>query len=105
MGTALISLLQRCRYSFGVVVWETVMRRIPWHGMSNAQIVCGVGLRGERLPLEEMAGGELVSNDPYLCGLCGQCFEEEPSIRPNFEATCASFTAFMQRLLQPKPKA
>ena len=92
-------------YAFGVVVWETVMRRIPWHGMRNAQIVCGVGLRGDRLPLEDMVGA-LVNDDPYLRSLCTQCFQEDPCARPRFEETCASFTAFMQRLLrQPKATA
>ena len=83
-------------YSFGVVVWETVVREVPWHGLRNAQIVCSVGMREERLPLTH-AG--FVKYE-YLRTLCMACFAEAPQARPNFDQTCEAFTAFLQRLLQ-----
>jgi serine/threonine protein kinase len=87
-------------YSFGVVVWETVVREVPWHGLRNAQIVCSVGMREERLPLTH-AG--FVKYE-YLRTLCMACFAEAPQARPNFDQTCEAFTAFLQRLLQePAP--
>jgi len=83
-------------YSFGVVVWETVVREVPWHGARNAQIVCCVGMREERLPLTH----EAFEQHPYLKTLCTECFSESPEARPNFEQICGAFTGFMQKLLQ-----
>ena len=83
-------------YSFGVVVWETVVREVPWHGARNAQIVCSVGMREERLPLTH----EAFTQHPYLKTLCTKCFSENPDARLDFEQICGAFTKFMQELLQ-----
>merc|ERR1711939_425048 len=80
-------------YSFGVVVWESVVREVPWHGARNAQIVCCVGMREERLPLTHQ---DFVQYG-YLRALCTACFAEAPQERPNFDQTCEAFTAFLQK--------
>jgi hypothetical protein len=83
-------------------MWESVLRRIPWHGLRNAQIVCGVGLRGERLPLDEIEAGGAMNlgfKDIDPSQLCTECFAEDPSARPTFNEICGTFTSFMQRIL------
>ena len=89
-------------YSFGVVCWETITRRIPWHGMRHAQIVYTVGLRAERLPIDELptlAG----SSCEYLEGLLNDCFADMPKLRPSFDTLCTSFSTFLQELVQGVP--
>lgn len=82
-------------YSFGVVVWEMVVRQVPWNGRNISQIVMGVGIRGDRLPVDIPA----MVDHPELQNLCTSCFEVAPGARPSFEALCATFSAYMQRLM------
>lgn len=40
-------------FSYGVVLWELLTRKVPWEGLSNIQIIARVGHAEERLPLPD----------------------------------------------------
>eukprot|EP01052_Picozoa_sp_SAG31_P017600 SAG31_NODE_1212_length_9370_cov_2.848452_2_plen_327_part_00 len=104
-------------YAFGVVVWETIMQVLPWHGLLNAQvgpqffcgdryirlnifcclqIVCAVGLRQERLALDaHEEDGKTPKFDDFMRQLCTDCWQEDPRLRPSFAQLCDRFTAYM----------
>jgi len=44
-------------FSYGVVLWEIMYRKLPWEGLSNIQIIARVGHAGERLPLDDISKG------------------------------------------------
>jgi serine/threonine protein kinase len=37
-------------YSFGVIMWEMITRKIPFEGMTSMQIIAAVGFKKQRLP-------------------------------------------------------
>lgn len=68
-------------YAFGVIMWELMMRRIPWPDKNMAQLVGLVGFGGHRL--------EIPSSPPDgapkgYCALMRECFLDAPS-RPPFK--------------------
>eukprot|EP00899_Mesostigma_viride_P006671 jgi/Mesvir1/16004/Mv08304-RA.2 len=65
-------------YSFGVVMWEVLTRRVPWEGVSPWELIGKVGFGGESLPLVHGTGPPLVE------ALIQRCLEREPSRRPDF---------------------
>jgi len=74
-------------FSYGVILWELVTRQIPWHGLSNLQIIARVGHAGERLTLPD--------NSPKGCpprffSLIRDCWEDSQLKRPKFVAILAT---------------
>uniref|UniRef100_A0A0G4G4C4 Protein kinase domain-containing protein n=1 Tax=Chromera velia CCMP2878 TaxID=1169474 RepID=A0A0G4G4C4_9ALVE len=41
-------------YSFGVLLWEMLLKETPWEGMSEEDVVHFVGYRGERLQMKDL---------------------------------------------------
>ncbi|EME27357.1 Serine/threonine-protein kinase EDR1 [Galdieria sulphuraria] len=37
-------------YSFGVIMWEMITRKVPFEGMTSMQIIAAVGFRKQKLP-------------------------------------------------------
>ena len=66
-------------YSFGIVVWEIVVRDTPYRGMNPAEIPMKV-LRGERPDLNAVPAG----TPPAIKDLIRSCWDQNPLKRPNF---------------------
>jgi len=72
---------------FPCSVWEIITRKIPWEGESNEDVqrkVCS----GERPPLEEVAGGDIleVRQQQILHDLAVLCWNHNLHLRPHFKA-------------------
>lgn len=78
-------------YAFGVIMWELMMRRIPWPDKNMAQLVGLVGFGGHRLevPVHPPEG----SPKGYIA-LMKECFGDAPS-RPAFKTIRAQLEAML----------
>lgn len=63
-------------YSAGVILWELFTNRVPWAGLSFAQLVCQVGIHHKSLPTG------LASIPPAIQGLLKELFRVDPTARP-----------------------
>jgi len=68
-------------YSFGVVLYEIMERKVPWEGRDPVQVIGSVGFKGDRLPLPPQA--------PYGCpegliNLITCCWAHNAVDRPTF---------------------
>jgi hypothetical protein len=78
-------------YAYGVIMWELMMRRIPWPDKNMAQLVGLVGFGGHRL--------EIPANPPEgspkgYTALMKECFSDAPS-RPTFKTIRAQVEAML----------
>ncbi|CUG86885.1 mitogen-activated protein kinase kinase kinase, putative [Bodo saltans] len=78
-------------YAYGVIMWELMMRRIPWPDKNMAQLVGLVGFGGHRLevPAQPPEG----SPKGYIA-LMKECFGDAPS-RPTFKVIRAQIEAML----------
>jgi len=65
-------------YSFGLVLWELVVREEPYPGLAPFQVVFSVGTQGLRPKIPE-------SCPPQFSELMSQCWAENPAERHSFE--------------------
>jgi len=71
-------------YSYGVVLYETMARRMPYLGRNQNEIVIAAITRS--LPRLRLADEESCRWDPALLKLMERLLEEEPSKRPTFDS-------------------
>lgn len=66
-------------YSFGVIIWELLSEKIPYEGMSEAQIIGIVGYdENHKLP-------DIPENsDHFIISIMEKCLRRDPSKRPSF---------------------
>ncbi len=64
-------------WSFGVVCWELMTAKVPFHGLSAVVVATKVGLEGMRLPVPPDA-------PRLLLRLMARCWSEDPGRRPEF---------------------
>jgi len=69
-------------YSFGVVLYEIMERKVPWEGRDPVQVIGAVGFRGDRLPLPPAV--------PFGCpegllNVISCCWAQNPHERPPFD--------------------
>ena len=75
-------------YSFGIVMWEVLTRKIPWHGVDMGEIVTLVreGARPE-IPnfwdVQDGHGEEFIVFEEYV-DLMTSCWSQNPYDRPSF---------------------
>eukprot|EP00736_Rhodelphis_marinus_P013915 Rmarinus@m.7316 len=67
-------------YSFGIVLWEMLARKIPFSSLRRHEILVGVASEGLRPPLNEL----IVPNTPqWFINLMQLCWLAEPPQRPS----------------------
>ena len=64
-------------YSFGVILWELIVRQQPHEGMTSYEIITGVAANGLRPPIPSSA-------PPRYLELMTRCWSEDSSERPKF---------------------
>ncbi|GKA38345.1 serine-threonine/tyrosine-protein kinase catalytic domain-containing protein [Tanacetum coccineum] len=64
-------------FSFGVVLWELLTRKLPYANLTPLQAAIGVVQKGLRPPIPKQA-------HPDIVGLLEQCWQQDPSLRPEF---------------------
>jgi serine/threonine protein kinase len=53
-------------YSFGIILWEMIHRKIPYHDLTAAQVIALVGYGGKRLRVSSYCPSQ-VKNIIYMC--------------------------------------
>jgi len=69
-------------YSFGIILWELLSRKIPFSHMNSFAIPMGV-IKGERPPLKK-------EYNPGLVKLIKECWADKPTKRPAFSQIIAT---------------
>lgn len=89
-------------FSFGVIMWEILTRRVPWEGETTWSIV-GQVQNGERLRVDDTTlertddmDGESV--DEYIA-LMQACWDQDPAKRPEFAEIAACLRELQKRIL------
>ena len=67
-------------YSFGIVMWEVLMRRVPFKGLNSFQVMQTVD-RKKRPPLPKSVPVSIKT-------LIQLCWSHEPTSRPSFKTLC-----------------
>jgi len=84
-------------YSYGVLLWEILTRRVPWQhaGLGTLQVITQLALRGAAATVETLrmdvadphtsGNAEDMVPDGTLRELITRCWAEDPAERPSFE--------------------
>lgn len=64
-------------YSFGVIIWELIVRKQPFREFNHFQLLNHVGLQGKTLQMPDDAA-------PLWCAVASACWESQPQLRPSF---------------------
>eukprot|EP00055_Hartaetosiga_balthica_P016209 m.101006 g.101006 ORF g.101006 m.101006 type:complete len:1306 (-) comp9054_c0_seq8:766-4683(-) len=67
-------------YSFGIVLWEVLTRKLPYEELRFTSQIMAVVLRGERPDIPE----EMWENEPDYLALVTKCWDQDPDERPTF---------------------
>ncbi len=68
-------------YSYGIVLWEFVVKKVPFEGLTPVQAAYAVACHGTR--------PHLPQNTPQsLCKLIKKCWADAPISRPTFKDVC-----------------
>ena len=65
-------------YSFGIVMWEVISRKIVFEGLQREQITAQLVVGRRPSPIPE-------GSPPKLVALMEECWEQEPFVRPDFK--------------------
>jgi serine/threonine protein kinase len=84
-------------YSFSIVLWELLVNRMPFEGMSNLQAAYAAAFKKVRPEVgKENFPSELVF-------ILQSCWAEDPDSRPNFTQVVRMLNAFLSTLPPPTP--
>ncbi|KAL3676846.1 hypothetical protein R1sor_026794 [Riccia sorocarpa] len=82
-------------YSFGIVLWELLVNRLPFEGMSNLQAAYAAAFKKVRPQIAENLPEDLVF-------IVQSCWAEDPEIRPNFGQIVRMLNTFLATLPSPR---
>ncbi|KAI8906078.1 kinase-like domain-containing protein [Powellomyces hirtus] len=82
-------------YSFGILAWQCLTRRIPWEGQEDGYIVWKV-CEGERLSMAEIPVGDSPIRKT-LVEIIARCCAEEPFARPTMQQLLTELEALRFR--------
>ncbi len=77
-------------YSFGLVIWECLSRKLPFEGMHPHTVVYQVVKRGLRPDCRDLIDPE-NEEETFLLNLAKKCWSADPNMRPEFEEICGNF--------------
>ncbi|GJQ11276.1 hypothetical protein GpartN1_g3067.t1 [Galdieria partita] len=84
-------------YSFGVIMWEMITRKVPFEGMTSMQIIAAVGFRKQKLPppvIPNPLPPSLSGMDNYV-EVMESCFSE-PDKRPSMSHILSELCKIVQ---------
>lgn len=84
-------------YSFSIVLWELLVNRMPFEGMSNLQAAYAAAFKKVRPEVGESFPSDLVF-------ILQSCWAEDPESRPNFTQVVRMLNAFLSTLPPPAPQ-
>ncbi|BBN19953.1 protein MpMAPKKK24 [Marchantia polymorpha subsp. ruderalis] len=82
-------------YSFGIVLWELLVNRMPFEGMSNLQAAYAAAFKKVRPVIADNLPEDLVF-------ILQSCWAEDPDIRPNFAQVVRMLNTFLSTLPSPR---
>src|SRR5690348_6306083 len=70
-------------YSYGVVLWELLTRKVPWQNLPMVDVVKTV-VNGHRPPINQQLSQHSEAPEQFV-SLMQQCWDSNPQNRPSFE--------------------
>ncbi|KAL9249546.1 putative serine/threonine-protein kinase SIS8 [Drosera capensis] len=77
-------------YSYGVILWELVTKKIPWENLNPMQVIGAVGFMNQRLDLPK-------DIDPRWAAIIESCWLSEPQSRPTFQELLEKLKGFQRQ--------
>ncbi|EFJ43232.1 hypothetical protein VOLCADRAFT_96507 [Volvox carteri f. nagariensis] len=84
-------------YSLGVLIWEMLVGKRPWEGVSDVAVAFMVTYKGLRPPLEDVPPSRCPAK---LAQLLTACWETDPARRPAAAEVAKELTLMLERLQQ-----
>jgi hypothetical protein len=89
-------------FSFGVVMWEILTRRVPWEGETTwaivGQVQSGGRLQVDDETVDRMDDMDDASKEQFI-GLMQKCWNQDPEQRPDFGLVAQSLRELQKRIL------
>ncbi|XP_022982555.1 serine/threonine-protein kinase HT1-like [Cucurbita maxima] len=82
-------------YSFAIVLWELILNRLPFEGMSNLQAAYAAAFKNMRPSAENLPED--------LALLVTSCWREDPNTRPNFSQIIQMLLQSLARISPREP--
>ncbi|CAA7046593.1 unnamed protein product [Microthlaspi erraticum] len=81
-------------YSFAIVLWELILNKLPFEGMSNLQAAYAAAFKNLRPSAEDLPGdlGMIVTS----------CWKEDPNERPNFTEIIQMLLRYLSTVSPPQ---
>jgi len=79
-------------YSYAIIIWELLTRRVPWEGLNREQIEANVR-NGIRPPMPANDGSDQAKM--ILIDLMTACWQDAPEARPSFAQIYAKLSSLL----------
>ncbi|GAA0169312.1 hypothetical protein Leryth_013310 [Lithospermum erythrorhizon] len=82
-------------YSFAIVLWELVLNKLPFEGMSNLQAAYAAAFKNVRPSADDLP--------EELALIVTSCWREDPNARPNFTQIIQMLLHYLSTISPPEP--